>query len=152
MKEEEEHDEIVEEIVKKLVENDLYIKPEEYKWKVREIEFLRLVIGPEEIKIEEKVKGVLDWLTLKGAKAIQKILRLANYYQWFIKDLTSIARSLYDLVMKDRSGIGWRGRRKFKGKIYKRTSISSTRLRFKKNKDRSKCIGLYNKRSFVYGV
>ena len=50
IKEEEEHDEIVEEIVKKLVENDLYIKPEEYKWKVREIEFLRLVIGPEEKK------------------------------------------------------------------------------------------------------
>jgi len=39
------------------------------------------VIGPEEIKIEEeKVKGVLDWLTPKGIKDIQKFLGLTNYY------------------------------------------------------------------------
>jgi len=39
-KEEEGHDEIVEEVVKRLVENNLYIKPEKCKWKVREIRFL----------------------------------------------------------------------------------------------------------------
>jgi len=48
---------------------------------VREVGFLRVVIGPEEIKIEEeKVKGVLDWLTPKCIKNIQKFLGLANYY------------------------------------------------------------------------
>ena len=31
MEKEEEHDEVAEEIVKKLVKNDLYIKPERYK-------------------------------------------------------------------------------------------------------------------------
>ena len=31
MEEEEEHDEVVEKVVKRLVENDLYIKPEKYK-------------------------------------------------------------------------------------------------------------------------
>jgi len=41
-----------------------------------------VVIGLEEIKIEkEKVKEVLDWLTLKKVKDIQKFLELANYYQ-----------------------------------------------------------------------
>jgi len=41
-----------------------------------------VVIGLEEIKIEkEKVKEVLDWLTLKKVKDIQKFLKLANYYQ-----------------------------------------------------------------------
>ena len=30
---------------------------------------------------EEKVKGVLDWLTLQGIKEVQKkFLRLVNYY------------------------------------------------------------------------
>ena len=44
--------------------------------------FLRAVIGLEGIKIEEeKVKGVLDWLTPKRVKDIQKFLELANYYQ-----------------------------------------------------------------------
>ena len=43
--------------------------------------FLRVVIGPEGIKMEEeKVKDVLDWLTLKEVKDIQKFLGLANYY------------------------------------------------------------------------
>ena len=42
-------------------ENNLYVKPEKCKWKVRKVEFLGVVIGPEEIKMEkEKVKGVLE--------------------------------------------------------------------------------------------
>ena len=43
--------------------------------------FLKVVIGLERIKIEEeKVKGVLDWLTPQGIKDIQKFLGLVNYY------------------------------------------------------------------------
>jgi len=38
--ENEEHDEIVEEVVKRLVENDLYVKPEKYKWNVYESQVL----------------------------------------------------------------------------------------------------------------
>jgi len=40
------HDEIVEEILRRLEENDLYIKPEKYVWKARKIGFLGVVIGP----------------------------------------------------------------------------------------------------------
>jgi len=44
--------------------------------------FLGVVIGLEEIKMEkEKVKRVLDWLTSKEVKNIQKYLGLANYYR-----------------------------------------------------------------------
>jgi len=72
IEEEEEHNEVVEDVVKRLVENNLYIKPEKYKWKVRKVRFLGVVIELERIKMkEEKVKGVLDWLTLKGVKDIQ---------------------------------------------------------------------------------
>jgi len=57
----EEHDKIVEEVVKQLVENDLYVKPEKYKWKIKKVGFLGVVIGPEGIKMEEeKVKDILD--------------------------------------------------------------------------------------------
>ena len=69
--EEKGYDEVVKEIVKRLIENDLYVKLEKCKWKVREVGFLGVVIGLEEIKIEEeKVKGVLAWLTLKEVKDI----------------------------------------------------------------------------------
>jgi len=78
---EERYDELVEEVVKRFAENNLYVKPEKCKWKVKKVEFLGVVIGPEGIKIEkEKMKGVLDLPTLKGVKNIQKFLGLANYY------------------------------------------------------------------------
>ena len=57
------------------------MKPEKYKWKMRKVEFLGVVIGPERIKIKkEKVKDILNWPTLKGVKDIKKILKLTNYY------------------------------------------------------------------------
>ena len=58
---EEGYDEIVAEVIRRLEENDLYAKLEKCKWKIREVEFLGVVIGLEEIKIEEeKVKGILE--------------------------------------------------------------------------------------------
>ncbi len=36
---EEGHDELVAEVVKRLEENDLYVKPEKCKWKVKEVDF-----------------------------------------------------------------------------------------------------------------
>ena len=57
--------------MKRLAENNLYVKPEKYKWKIKEVGFLEVVMGPEEIKIEkEKVKDVLDWPTPKVVKDI----------------------------------------------------------------------------------
>ena len=75
------HDEIVAEVIRRLEENNLYVKPEKYRWKVKEVGFLGVVIGPEGIKMEEeKVKGVLEWPISKCVKEVQKFLRLANYY------------------------------------------------------------------------
>ena len=50
---------------------------------------------------EKKIKSVLDWLTLKEVKDVQKFLGLANYYQQFIQDFTVIVRPLHNLVKKD---------------------------------------------------
>ena len=69
---------------------------------MREVEFLGVVIGLKEIKMEEeKVKGVLDWLTPKCVKDVQKFLGLANYYCQFIQSFAAIARLLYNMVKKD---------------------------------------------------
>ena len=96
-------DKLVEEVINRLEENDLYIQPEKYKWKVKEVGFLGVMIGPERIKIkEEKVKGVLEWPTPICVKNIQKFLGLANYYCQFIKGFAAIARPLHKMVKKDK--------------------------------------------------
>jgi len=103
MEMEEGHDELVAEVIKRLEENDLYVKPEKCKWKVGEVDFLGVVIGPEGIKMEkEKVKGVLEWPIPKCVKDIQKFLGLANYYRRFIERFATVARPLHDLVKKDK--------------------------------------------------
>ena len=78
---EEGYDEMVAKVIRRLEENNLYMKPEKCKWKVREVGFLGVVIGPEGIKMEkEKVKGVLEWLIPKCVKDVQKFLGLVYYY------------------------------------------------------------------------
>jgi len=78
----ERHNEIVEEVLRRMEENNLYVKPEKCIWKVREIDFLGLVMGSGGIKMqEEKVMGVLEWPRPKTVKEVQKFLGLANYYR-----------------------------------------------------------------------
>ena len=58
---EDRHDEIVVEVIRRLEENDLYMKLEKCKWKVREVGFLGVVIGLKGIKMKrEKVQEVLE--------------------------------------------------------------------------------------------
>jgi len=57
--------------MKRLAEKNLYVKPEKFKWKIKEVGFLKIVIRLERIKIKkEKMKRVLDWLTSKKVKDI----------------------------------------------------------------------------------
>jgi len=99
---EERHDKLVEEVLKRLEENDLFMKLEKCKWKVREVEFLGVVIGPKGVEMQrEKVEGVLNWPAFRNVKEVQKFLGLANYYRRFIKDFARIAALLHILVRKE---------------------------------------------------
>ena len=99
---EEGHDEIVEEVLRRLEENDLFIKPEKYVWKVREVGFLGVIIGEDRVQIEkEKIQGVIEWPVPKNVKDVQKFLRLANYYRWFVKNFAKIVRLLYEMIRKE---------------------------------------------------
>jgi len=103
---EEGYDEIVEEVLRRLEENDLYVKPEKCAWKVRKIEFLDAVIGPSGIEIEkEKVDRVLSWPEPRNMKDVRKFLGLTNYYRGFIKDFAQVARPMNMLMRKD---VKWR--------------------------------------------
>ena len=51
---EEGYDELVAEVIRRLEENNLYVKLEKCRWKVREVGFLGVVIGLEGIKMEKE--------------------------------------------------------------------------------------------------
>ena len=100
---EEGHDEIVEEVLRRLEENNLFVKPEKCVWKVREVGFLGVIIGEDGVRMEkEKVQGVIEWPVPKSMKDVQKFLGLANYYRWFVKDFTTIAKLLHETTRKDK--------------------------------------------------
>jgi len=99
---EEGHNDIVEEVLRQLEEDNLYVKPEKCVWKAKEIGFLEVIMGPDGFKMEkEKVEGVTNYPTPQSVKNIQKFLGLANYYQQFVKDFAKIAKLLYQLACKD---------------------------------------------------
>ena len=75
------YNKVVEEVLKWLKENNLFVKPEKCKWKVREVEFLGVVIGLKEVEMQkEKIKGILNQPVPQNVKEVQKFLELANYY------------------------------------------------------------------------
>ena len=85
--EKEQYNKVVEKIVRKLVENNLYVNPEKCQWKVKKVRLLEVVIELERIKMkDEKVKEVLNWLVYKKVKDVQK---LANYYRQLLETLQS---------------------------------------------------------------
>jgi len=99
---EEEHNAIVEEVLRRLEENDLYIKPEKCAWKMQKVNFLGVVMGQGKIEMEEdKVAEVLNWLVPKTVRDVRKFLDLANYYRQFVKDFVKIARPLNNLTKKE---------------------------------------------------
>jgi len=98
---EERYDKLVEEVLRRLEENNLYVKPEKCTWKVEKVNFLGVVMGQRKIEIkEDKVAGVLNWSVPKTVRDIRKFLGLANYYRQFVKDFAKIAQPLNNLTKK----------------------------------------------------
>jgi len=122
---EEGHDELVEEVLKRLEENDLFVKLEKCKWKVREVEFLGVVIGPKGVEIQkEKVEGVPSWPAPRNVKEVQKFLGLANYYRRFIENFARISALLHVLVRKEQK---WKWEREQEEAFEKLKTVFTTK-------------------------
>ena len=118
------HNELVEELLKRLEENDLFVKPKKCKWKVREVEFLEVVIGPRGVEMQkEKVERVLNWLVPRNIKEVQKFLGLANYYRRFIKDFAKLAAPLHVLIRKEQK---WKWKREQEEAFEKLKAVFTT--------------------------
>jgi Reverse transcriptase (RNA-dependent DNA polymerase) len=88
-------------ILDKLKENNLYLKPEKYKFKKEEIKYLGVIIRKNKLQMDpKKLKGVADWPKPKNPTDIQKFLGSTGYYHYFIPNYSKIAQLLLNLTSK----------------------------------------------------
>jgi len=100
-KTEEEHDRLVQEVLRRLQENGLAVSLEKCVWKAQEVEFLGYMIGRDGIKMSnEKVEAVLSWKTPNSLTEVQSFLGFANFYRRFIQGYSRVARPLTELTKK----------------------------------------------------
>jgi hypothetical protein len=97
-----EHRKIVCEVLQRLQDHDLYLKPEKCEFEKQEIEYLGMIIHPGEVCMNPgKVSAVRDWPTPTTLHDVRAFIGFSNFYRRFIKDFSSIARPLHDLTKKD---------------------------------------------------
>ena len=97
-----EHQQIVRQVLQRLQDHDLFLKPEKCEFERDSIEYLGLVISHDKLEMDPvKVAGVAEWPTPQKVKDVQAFLGFSNFYRRFIKDYSKIARPLFDLTKKD---------------------------------------------------
>ena len=102
MDNQEEHDKIVLEVLKHLRVNDLFVKPKKCRFRVTEVDFLRMIVSRNGIKMDpEKVNAILKWSELMNVKQVRAFLGLGNFYRRFIMDYAIISHPMVDLTRKD---------------------------------------------------
>ena len=88
----EEHYKEVEQVLQTLQSHDLYLKPDRCKFHRMEIEFLGMVVGGGQVKMDPvKVKGIANWPTPTSVKEIRAFLGFGNFYKDFIDHCSLIA-------------------------------------------------------------
>ena len=96
-----EHRKVVHEVLHRLEEHDLYLRPEKCEFEKSEIEYLGLVVREGEVAMDPvKVEAVTSWPTPKNLKDVRGFIGFANFYRRFIKDFSKITCPLYNLIKK----------------------------------------------------
>jgi hypothetical protein len=82
--------------------NDLYLKPEKCEFHKKEVEYLGVIAGNGQVKMDPvKVKGLTDWPQPTKVKELRSFLGFGNYYKNFIPNYSLIAHPLHDLTRRN---------------------------------------------------
>jgi RNase H-like domain found in reverse transcriptase/Reverse transcriptase (RNA-dependent DNA polymerase) len=98
------HCDKVAQILKKLQDNDLFLKPEKCQFHKQEVKYLGIIVGKGQVKMDPvKVKGIMDWPVPTNVSELRSFLGFGNYYKNFIPSYSRITRPLHDLTKKNTS-------------------------------------------------
>jgi hypothetical protein len=90
-------------VLKRLKDNDLYLKPKKCEFGKTRIEWLGMIIEQGKISMDlGKLKGIREWPVPTTVKQVRGFLGFGNFYRRFIKHFSEVARPLNELLKKDK--------------------------------------------------
>src|SRR6202041_941961 len=93
------HQQIVKEVLRILRDNDLFLKPERCIFHADEVEYLGMIVGKGQIRMDPaKIPAIRDWPTPTNKQELQRFLGFCNYYRPFIKGYSALAKPLTHLT------------------------------------------------------
>ncbi|GAW05938.1 Retrotransposable element Tf2 155 kDa protein type 1 [Lentinula edodes] len=96
------HEEHVREVLRRLREADLFLKPEKCKFHAKEVDYLGLKISPGCVGMDPvKVAGITSWPRPTCRRHVNQFLGFCNFYRRFIDNYAHISRPLERLKAKD---------------------------------------------------
>jgi len=98
----EEHRDLVKQVLQRLQDHHLFLKPEKCEFEQSEVEYLGLRVQAGSLAMDPiKMKGIADWPTPAKLKDVRAFLGFAGFYRRFICNFSRLARPMNDLTKKD---------------------------------------------------
>ena len=95
------HRTIVNQVLQKLNDHNLYLNPDKCDFELPHIDFLSVQVVNETVQMEQgKVDKVKEWKPLRNITEVQQFLGFTGYYRYFIQGYSQITRPLLDLTKK----------------------------------------------------
>ena len=94
-----EHVTHVRSVLRRLLDNSLFVKAEKCEFHAPSVTFLGYIIAKDSLQMDPaKVSAVTSWATPETRKQLQRFLGFANFYRCFIRGFSSIASPLSALT------------------------------------------------------
>ena len=93
------HKNHVTQVLKRLLENQLYVKAEKSVFHADTVSFLGFIVAPGRVQMDPaKVSAVAEWPTPDSCKKVQQFLGFANFHRRFVRGFSAIAAPLHALT------------------------------------------------------
>ncbi len=104
----EDHIKQVREVLRRLIDHQLYAKAEKCEFHQESVSFLGYVISSGGVAMDDKkIHSVVNWLQPTTLKELQRFLGFANFYRRFIRNFITVAAPLTSMTKKGNQRLTW---------------------------------------------